>query len=78
MLISGIVVACVPEHLASVEDAINGLDWAEVHYSDPKGKLVVVIEAADADASGECIGVLQAIPHVTMAAMSEFLDEAKA
>ncbi len=78
MLISGVVVACLPEHIPSVSDAINALEWAEVHYTDPNGKLVVTIEAADADASGECIQTLQGLPHVSMAAMSEFIDEDKA
>ncbi len=77
MLISGVVVACLPEHIPAVSDAINALEWAEVHYTDPKGKLVVTVEAADADASGQCIGTLQSLPHVSMAAMSEFLDEDK-
>ena len=47
MIISGVVVASRPEHLAEISRAVDGLPWAEVHYSDPKGRLVVTLEASD-------------------------------
>ena len=49
MTVSGIVVACRPEHLAEMTEAVNAFSWAEVHYTDPKGRLVVTIEADDGE-----------------------------
>ncbi|MBW2294402.1 MAG: chaperone NapD [Deltaproteobacteria bacterium] len=44
-MISGVVVASRPEHLAVVTEAVAAFPWADVHYSDPAGRLVVTIEA---------------------------------
>ena len=75
MIISGIVVASRPEHQAQVRDDVSALPWARVHYSDPAGRLVVTIEAADVDESMERVRELQALPRVVMAELAEYSIE---
>jgi nitrate reductase NapAB chaperone NapD len=74
--ISGIVVACRPEDLSGTTEALDALPWAEVHYSDPRGRLVATIEAADTDESMTRLGEVQALPRVLMAELAGYyLDE---
>jgi nitrate reductase NapAB chaperone NapD len=75
MTISGIVAACRPEHLAEATADVNGLPWAEVHYTDPSGRMVVVIEAADVDESMDRLKELQGLPRVVMAELAEYCLE---
>lgn len=75
MTVSGIVLACRPEHLASMTDVVNEFSWAEVHYSDPEGRLVVVIEADDVEQSMDRLKELQTLPRVLMAELAEFVVE---
>ena len=75
MTISGIVVACRPEHLAETTGAVNALPWAEVHYSDPRGRLVVTVEAAGLDESMDRVQELQRLPRVLMAELAEYAIE---
>ena len=75
MIISGVVVASRPEHLAEISREVNGLPWAEVHFTDPKGRLVVTLEASDIDESMEQMKKLQAIPRVLSAALAEFCSD---
>lgn len=75
MIISGIVVATRPEHLSKITEAVDELPWAEVHFSDPVGRLVVTLEAADLDQSMERMKALQGIPHVLSAALAEFCSD---
>ncbi len=75
MLISGIVVQCSPQKLNVVRKRISAFQWADVHHEDPKGRLVVTIEALDADASIECVREIQEIEDVVMAEMAEFCLE---
>jgi nitrate reductase NapD len=73
--VSGIVVACRPEHLAAMADVVNEFSWAEVHYTDPDGRLVVVIEADDVEQSMDRLKELQKLPRVLMAELAEFVVE---
>ena len=50
--IASILVQARPERLAEVEAAIVALAGCEIYGRDPKGKLVVVVDAADAGALG--------------------------
>ena len=76
MNISGIVVACRPEDLAGTTEALDALPWAEVHYTDPRGRLVATIEAADTDESMARLGEIQALPRILMAELAGYyLDE---
>ena len=75
MTVSGIVVACRPEHLAETTEAVDAFPWAEVHYTDPNGRLVVTIEADGVGESMDRVKDLQDLPCVLMAEMAEFAVE---
>ena len=72
MAISGIVVACRPEDLEATGRAVDALAWADVHYTDPRGRLVVTIEAADVDQSIERLTQLQNLPRVLTADLAQY------
>lgn len=75
MIISGIVMASRPEHLAEVCRAVEAISWADVHFSDPRGRLVVTIEAADLDQSADRLKKLQELPQVLMADLAQYCIE---
>ncbi|MBW2269905.1 MAG: chaperone NapD [Deltaproteobacteria bacterium] len=75
MTISGIVVACRPEHIDETTLRLNELSWAEVHYTDSDGRLVVTIEADGVEASMDRLKELQKFPRVLMAELAEFVVE---
>jgi len=75
VIISGVVVATRPEHLSEISSAVDDLPWAEVHFSDPKGRLVVTVEASNLDESMERMKTLQALPRVLSAALAEFCSD---
>jgi len=75
MTISGIVMACRPEDLMATTEAVDGLAWADVHYTDPKGRVVVTIEAEDMDESIERFKQLQGLPRVLSAALAQYCVE---
>ncbi len=77
---SGIALGAVPEHEAQVRAAIDDLGWAEVHGSDGRGRMVVVIEGASTDEELERLQALRRLPHVLSAEMviHYFEDEARA
>ncbi len=75
MIISGIVVASRPEHLAEVSQELEAISWAEVHFSDPRGRLVVTIEATDLDQSADRLKELQELPRVLMAELGQYCIE---
>ncbi len=53
--IASVLVQARPERLTSVEAAIAALTGCEIYARDPKGKLVVVIEAATSSAVGSTL-----------------------
>ncbi len=71
-MISGVVVASRPEHLAVVTEAVEALPWANVHYSDPAGRLVVTVEADGVAGSVERFETLQKLPKVLSASLAEY------
>jgi nitrate reductase NapAB chaperone NapD len=75
MTISGVVMACRPEDLTATTEAVDGLAWADVHYTDPKGRVVVTIEAEDMDESIERFKQLQGLPRVLSAALAQYCAE---
>jgi nitrate reductase NapAB chaperone NapD len=75
MTVSGIVMAVRPEHLDEMAGVVNGLDWAEVHYTDGGGRMVVTIEADDIDESMNRLKHLQGLPRAIMAELAEFVVE---
>jgi nitrate reductase NapD len=72
MTISGIVMACRPEDLEATTSAVDALAWADVHYTDPRGRLVVTIEAADVDESVDRLKELQELPCVLSAELAQY------
>ena len=69
-MISGIVVATKPEGLTEVGREIDALEYADVHYADPCGRLVVTVEAPDIEASMkrvEAIGRFRQVLSVSLA-----------
>jgi len=67
--IASVLVQARPERLAQVEAAILALKGCEVHARDPKGKLVVVIEASNAGALGTTLNEIALLPDVFSAAL---------
>jgi nitrate reductase NapD len=67
--IASILVQARPERLAEVEAAIAALPGCEIHGRDPKGKLVVVVDAADAGVLGTTLNTIALTSHVLSAAL---------
>ena len=67
--IASILVQARPERLAGVEAAILALHGCEIHGRDPKGKLVVVIDVADANAIGATLNEIALLPDVYSASL---------
>jgi len=74
-VISGIVVASRPEDQAEVRRELEALDHAEVHYSDPRGRLVVTIDAPGIDASMELVETIGKIPRVLAVSLAQYCLE---
>ena len=78
MVVSGIVIASKPEDLARTTEAVEAFAWAEVHYTEPTGRIVATIEADDIDQSMNRLEELQGIPSVLSASLAEYcMDELK-
>jgi periplasmic nitrate reductase NapD len=67
--IASILVQARPERLADVEAAILALTGCEVHGRDPKGKLVVVVDAPDAGVIGTTLNTIALLPDVYSASL---------
>lgn len=67
--IASILVQSRPEHLEVVVRGIEALPGAQIYTRDPKGKLVVVIEAADTGTIGASLNAISSMPHVLTAAL---------
>ena len=67
--IASVLVQARPERLSAVEAAIAALAGCEVHARDPKGKLVVVIDAPDSGAIGTTLNTIALMPDVFSAAL---------
>jgi nitrate reductase NapD len=55
--------------LVEVETAIVALAGCEIYGRDPKGKLVVVVDAADAGALGSTLNTIALLPDVYTASL---------
>jgi nitrate reductase NapD len=67
--IASILVQARPERLDEVESAITALNGCEIYGRDSKGKLVVVIDAADGSALGTTLNTIAMLPHVYSASL---------
>lgn len=67
--IASALVQARPERLEEVAASIAELEGCEVHARDPRGKLVVVMEAATAGALGSMLNTIALLPDVLSAAL---------
>ena len=67
--IASILVQARPERLVEVETSIVALAGCEIYGRDPKGKLVVVVDAADAGALGSTLNTIALLPDVYTASL---------
>jgi periplasmic nitrate reductase NapD len=67
--IASILVQTRPERLDAAAAAIAALPGTEIHGRDPKGKLVVVIEADGVGRIGATLATISSMPHVLTAAL---------
>ena len=69
MEIASILVQARPERLDAAAAAIEALPGAQIYSRDPKGKLVVVIEASDTGSIGTSLNTISSMPDVLTAAL---------
>ena len=67
--IASALVQAKPDRLAAVEQAICALAGCVIHGRDPRGKLVVVIEAPDSGAIGHTLNTIALLPDVISATL---------
>jgi len=67
--IASILVQARPERLAEAEAAISALPGCEIHARDPKGKLVVVVDAPSAGSLGSTLNTIALAPNVLSATL---------
>jgi nitrate reductase NapD len=67
--IASILVQARPERLAEVEAAVLAIAGCEIHARDPKGKLVVVVDAPEAGVIGSTLNKLALLPDVYTASL---------
>ncbi len=75
MVISGILVACRPEHMDELSALIERFDWAKVHHRDAEGRMVITVEAENTDQGMDRLVELKQLPRVLMADMVEHYFE---
>jgi periplasmic nitrate reductase NapD len=67
--IASILVQARPERLDAAAAAIEALPGAQIYSRNPKGKLVVVIEAPDTGSIGASLNAISLLPGVLTAAL---------
>ena len=67
--IASIIVQARPEHLDEVSASITSLAGCEVHGRDPRGKLIIVIDAPDTGSLGSTLTTISLLPHVHTASL---------
>lgn len=67
--IASILVQARPERLDAAARAIEALPGAQIYGRDPKGKLVVVVEAPDVGGVGTVLNTISMMPEVLTAAL---------
>jgi nitrate reductase NapD len=67
--IASILVQTRPERLDAAARAIEQLSGTQIYGRDPRGKLVVVIEAADVGGIGATLNTIAMLPEVLTAAL---------
>lgn len=67
--IASVLVQTRPDRLDMAARAIEALPGTQIYSRDPKGKLVVVIEAADTGSVGTTLNAISSLPHVLTASL---------
>jgi periplasmic nitrate reductase NapD len=67
--IASILVQARPDRLDDVACAITALAGCEIYGREPKGKLVVVVDAADAGVIGTTLNTIALLPDVYSASL---------
>jgi periplasmic nitrate reductase NapD len=67
--IASILVQARPERLDAAACAVEALPGTKIYSRDPKGKLVVVIEARDIGSIGATLNRISMLPEVLTAAL---------
>jgi nitrate reductase NapD len=67
--IASILVQARPERLDAAARDIEALPGTQIYSRDPKGKLVVVIEAGDVGSIGTTLNIISLMPDVLTAAL---------
>lgn len=67
--IASILVQARPERLAAAVRAIEALPGTEIYSRDPRGKVVVVVEASDVGVVGDILNLISSLPDVLTAAL---------
>ena len=67
--IASILVQARPDRLIAVEAAIAALAGCEIYGRDPRGKLVVVVDAPDAGMLGTTLSTIALLPDVFTASL---------
>ena len=74
--IASILVQARPENLDEVSASIAALAGCEIHGRDPRGKLIVVVDAADTGSLGSTLITISLLPHVHTASLVFHATEA--
>ncbi len=69
MEIASLVIHVRPERFEEVREAIGALPGTEIAASDPRGKIVVTVEAGPGDRLGERLTELSVMPNVISATL---------
>lgn len=69
MNICGVLVHAHPDRCDEVRAAISGIDGAELHQTEPDGRIVVTVEDTDDTSAGDAVLALHRIPGVLSAAL---------
>lgn len=67
--IASVLVQARPENLDEVAASITALAGCEVHGRDPRGKLVIVVDAPDTGSLGSTLTNITLLPHVHTASL---------
>jgi nitrate reductase NapD len=67
--IASVLVQARPDRLNAAAEAIEALPGTQIYSRDPKGKLVVVIEATDVGTIGTTLNTISLMPNVLTAAL---------
>src|SRR5690242_19216812 len=67
--VASILAQTRPEHIKAADRNIETISGAQIFSRDPKGKLVVVVEAEDVGRIGEALNAISLMPHVVTASL---------